>query len=569
MGASIMTMTAMNLNSIIDGILMGNMLSSDAFSAINVVIPIVNCISALGILLSQGAAMQVAKHLGAMEKKRADQYFTVSLFSMLIVGLAVGGIVSLAGLTAPVVNIFCAAENLRGLAGKYISVLIMGAVLLILDNGLSMLVDVMGNPRIVTVGTIAKTGANILFDIINIKVLGMDIAGAAVATLLGALTADIVYLTYILKKSGMSISFCREWISDLVSGLLKALPGFIGTLTSVALMFICNDFVMRNQGSDGMFVMSIGYTLISIGSIISNGVGVSYTAIGAMLLGQEDYYGMRMLFRKGIIVTIISPICFTLGGLFAKYLALMFGADSPEKIELAQRSLPLVCTMLFSLGIVSSMVYLHTVLGHQIISSVNTLLLLGSIFVAFFVTQTMLPPEKIWLAFPFASGLSLIVFFIDTSVIVMRSQGRLQMVSLIPKTVQKREMLDISVGCNMEEKSSAIDKLIAFLRENNVSDKNDGIVHCLDELMMNIVSFSGRGNGAYMDLTVNLLEDKITASLRSDGKPFDPRNLPEEERNSGLKIVFHYCDKMEYRYSFGQNVLLISWMLPIEEKTNG
>ncbi|MBQ4226380.1 MAG: hypothetical protein II664_08710, partial [Oscillospiraceae bacterium] len=79
MGASIMTMTAMNLNSIIDGILMGNMLSSDAFSAINVVIPIVNCISALGILLSQGAAMQMAKHLGAMEKKRADQFFTVSL----------------------------------------------------------------------------------------------------------------------------------------------------------------------------------------------------------------------------------------------------------------------------------------------------------------------------------------------------------------------------------------------------------------------------------------------------------------------------------------------------------
>lgn len=569
MGASIMTMTAMNLNSIIDGILMGNMLSSDAFSAINVVIPIVNCISALGILLSQGAAMQMAKHLGAMEKKRADQFFTVSLFSMLIVGLTVGCIITLAGLTAPVVNIFCAAENLRGLAGKYISVLIMGAVLLILDNGLSMLVDVMGNPRIVTVGTIAKTGANILFDVINIKVLGMDIAGAAVATLIGALTADIVYLTYIFKKSGMSLSFCREWVSDLVSGLLKALPGFIGTLTSVALMFICNNFVMRNQGSDGMFVMSIGYTLISIGSIISNGVGVSYTAIGGMLLGQEDYYGMRMLFRKGIIVTIVSPICFTLGGLFAKYLALMFGADSPEKIELAQRSLPLVCTMLFSLGIVSSMVYLHTVLGHQIISSVNTLLLLGSIFVAFFVTQTVLPPEKIWLAFPFASGLSLIVFFIDTSVIVMSSQGRLQMVSLIPKTVQKREMLDISVGCNMEEKSTAIDKLIAFLRENNVSDKKDGIVHCLDELMMNIVSFSGRGNGAYMDLTVNLLEDKITASLRSDGKPFDPRNLPEEERNSGLKIVFHYCEKMEYRYSFGQNVLLISWMLPIDENTDG
>jgi Na+-driven multidrug efflux pump len=73
MGASIMTMTAMNLNSIIDGILMGRLLGSDAFSAINVVLPIVNCISAIGILLSQGAAMKIAKFLGAMDKKKANE----------------------------------------------------------------------------------------------------------------------------------------------------------------------------------------------------------------------------------------------------------------------------------------------------------------------------------------------------------------------------------------------------------------------------------------------------------------------------------------------------------------
>ena len=68
MFASIMTMTAMNLNSIIDGILMGNLLGADAFSAINVVIPIVSCISAIGVLLSQGPAMRMATHLGQWKK---------------------------------------------------------------------------------------------------------------------------------------------------------------------------------------------------------------------------------------------------------------------------------------------------------------------------------------------------------------------------------------------------------------------------------------------------------------------------------------------------------------------
>lgn len=561
MGASIMTMTAMNLNSIIDGILMGRLLGSDAFSAINVVIPIVNCISAIGILLSQGAAMQMAKHLGAMEKERANQVLSVSMLSMLIVGIVISYIAAVTGLAQPVVGLLCVARDLFDLAHKYASVLMVGAIFLIFENGTSMLVDVMGNPRIVTVGTIAKTGTNLLFDIVNIKVFGMDIGGAALATLFGSLVGNAIYLFYIYKKSGMKFTVCPKWSSDLMTGLANALPGFLGQLGSVALMFICNYFIMANRGSDGMFVMSIGYTIVSIGSIISNGVGVSYTAIGGMLLGQEDYYGLRALFKKGIFVTVLAPLIFSIGGLFGRYMSLMFGADTPEKIALTQRGLPMICTMLFALGIISSMVYLHTVLGHQTISSVNTLLLLLMIVISFLTVQHLLPPDRIWLAFPLTTILSLSVFLADTAIISVRSKGKLQMVSLIPKTQSQEKILDISVKCNMEEKSSAIDTLIGFLNENGAGELENSIIHCLDELMMNIVSYSGCGSNAYMDLTVMIHENKVTVSLRNAGIPFDPVTYSEKERKSGLKMVFHFCTRLEYRYSFGLNMVLGSWDL--------
>lgn len=559
MVASILTMTAMNLNSIIDGILMGNMLGSEAFSAINVVIPVISCISGVGILLSQGPAMQMATHLGAMKNDRANQVFTVSIFSMLIVGLALSGVVAITRLADPVVRLLCVAQELVSSAQRYASVLMTGSILLILENGLGTLVDVMGNPRIVTISTIAKTVTNIIFDVLNIKVFGMDISGAAYATLLGSFVGIAVYVYYIVKKSDVRICRCPGWVSDLGSGVARSVPGFIGSLSSVALMFICNGFIMANQGGDGMFVLSIGYTLISFGSMISNGVGMTYAAIGGMLLGQEDYYGMRALFRRGILVTLLAPACFNLAGLFAKPLALAFGADTPELIALSQRAIPMICIMLFSLGIISSMTFLHTVLEHRLISSVNTLLILLSVLLSFIVSERVFPPDQIWLAFPLATAVSLLIFFADTTIISLRSGGKLQMVSLIPTSQPEGKLLDISVECSMKEKNDAIEMLIGFLHENEAGDLENSIVHCLDELMMNIITFSGRGKGSFMDLSVLIRDEKVTASLRDIGKPFDPLQVKETDRKFGLKLVFHFCKKLEYRYSFGQNLVLAGW----------
>lgn len=49
------------------------------------------------------------------------------------------------------------------------------------------------------------------------------------------------------------------------------------------------------------------------------------------------------------------------------------------------------------------------------------------------------------------------------------------------------------------------------------------------------------------------------AFLKNDGKPFDPLSVNEKDRKSGLKMVFHFCENLEYRYSFGQNLVLASW----------
>lgn len=557
--AAILTMAAMNLNSILDGILMGNLLGADALSAINVFLPVVSCISAVGILLTQGCAIRIAKFLGAMKRERANQVFTVSVTSLLAVALVISVIAAATNLAVPLTRLLRPAPELVDLVEKYAGVLLPGALFLILQNGLSALINVMGRPKIVTITMVIAMCTNILFDIVNIKVFGMGIAGSAYATVLAALISDIVFIGYILKHSGIKLCRCPEYLKDLGIGVATSLPGLIGTLSAVALMFICNHYIMSNQGADGMFVMSIGYSLVSIGSMISNGVGMSYTAIGGMLVGQGDYFGLRALFRRGLTVAVLSPVVFNILGLFSGTLAHVFGADTPAKLELARHALPLVCTLLFALGIVSSTLFMHVVLGHQVLSTVNSVTIIASVWLSFIAAQSLLPPEKIWYAFPCASVLGLLILFADTTLVRKRSGERLQMLSLIPEKKQEGKLFDISVACDMKSKDEAMDALIGFMKENGADELENSVVHCMDELMMNVINFSGSPKGSYMDLSVLIWEKAIKATLRNTGQPFDPVRVAEEDKKYGLKIVSHYCKQMEYRYSFGQNIVLASW----------
>lgn len=559
MVAAIMTMTAMNLGSIINGILMGNLLGANAFSSINVAMPIVSCISAIGALLAQGPAARIAQYLGAMETERANQVFTVSIVSMLIVCLSLSVVMTTTNLPSRIVGLLNVTEELTTMVNQYAGTLMAGCLLLIFQNGLSFLVDVMGKPKMVTIGMIAGMIANVIFAITAVKVLGMDIVGAAYATLFGAFVCDAILLCYIFKQSGMKLRRSDTWLADFTTGISYSLPSLMGTGSVVILMLLCNSYIMDNQGAGGMFVMSIGYTVISVGSMVSNGVGMSYTAIGGMMLGQGDYRGMRLLFSRGLFVVLLAPLFFNTVGLFSGKLATLFGANTPELIELTGRGLPMICVLLFALGIISSVTFLHVALGYRVISTVNSLMILVSVASSFYILDRAMPPEQIWLAFPLATVLSLLLLFADTTTIAMRSKRKLQLLSLIPKDDSERKMLDISVECNMKEEAAALNTLIKFLQENGAGDWEKNVVHCLDELMMNIVQHSGCDEGSYMDLSVMLQEDKISAYLRSEGKPFDPLQVKKNDRKIGMTLLFHYCSRLEYRYSFSQNIVLVSW----------
>lgn len=87
---SIVMMIFTSIYGVVDGLFVSNYVGKTAFAAVNLIMPFLMAISALGFMIGTGGSAIVAKTLGEGKKKQANEYF-----SMLVYLTLIGGIVPL------------------------------------------------------------------------------------------------------------------------------------------------------------------------------------------------------------------------------------------------------------------------------------------------------------------------------------------------------------------------------------------------------------------------------------------------------------------------------------------
>ena len=80
--ASIATMAIMNINSIVDSVLMGQLISPEAVSAIQNVVPVMGFLAGITALFSAGASIITSKALGRRDFDEASSSRARSKFSV-------------------------------------------------------------------------------------------------------------------------------------------------------------------------------------------------------------------------------------------------------------------------------------------------------------------------------------------------------------------------------------------------------------------------------------------------------------------------------------------------------
>ena len=77
-------MLASALYDVLDGVIVGQLLGSTAFAAVNLAMPFVILVFAVGDLIGVGSSVPIAIALGAKEERRANNVFTCAVLGIFI-----------------------------------------------------------------------------------------------------------------------------------------------------------------------------------------------------------------------------------------------------------------------------------------------------------------------------------------------------------------------------------------------------------------------------------------------------------------------------------------------------
>ena len=407
------------LGNVVDGIIVGNLISEDGVSAINLSKPINQFIFTLHLLINAGAGMLVAYALGQKKIDDARRYFTRALSLSLGLGLLLAIV---GGLMFPhqTARMLCSNEQILPLAEDYMQVLLIGNPAFILMWGLSTMVGVDGSPRLVSLAVIIDNAVNLCLDIVFIQVFGWGITGSSAATVVGHLVGIAILLSHWRKPENRRLvpvfstdGLVASWRRIVSQGAPLAVASICLTL----LMLSANNIVLSTTGRTGIFVFALCMNLLQVYNLFLSGTCQTLQSLGAIQVGKGDNEGVRTVIRRAFrFITTAMIVTCLLVCLFPQGIARLFGCDEPDMLAQSNHAL-----RVFALSFIP-FCYIYVLMIVYKLYSQHRM----ALFISFALSLTVIPvlwlmarllPQYIWHSY-------LIAYLIEAAVIFVLHKWR-------------------------------------------------------------------------------------------------------------------------------------------------
>ena len=206
------------LYSIVDRIYVGNIqgIGDTALAAVGVCAPVTTLISSFAFLIGTGGAPLFAMALGEKRRGRAQKILINALISLLVLSVAVTAIVF--ALERPLLYTFGASDRTYPYAREYLLIYASGSLFSITAVGLNQYVIAQGYSATGMATTLVGAAANIALDPLFIFVLRMDVAGAALATVLSQVLSCAFVVIFLLRKSTLPHALHAVWQNETHDG---------------------------------------------------------------------------------------------------------------------------------------------------------------------------------------------------------------------------------------------------------------------------------------------------------------------------------------------------------------
>ncbi len=543
------------LSSILDGIMVGQILGTVQLYAINLTTSIVFLRSIPIAMFTFGGNTLSVIHKSKRDQKSADAVFTLSFWA----GILSTVLISIVGIATmvPTAQILAQGkEELVGLVIDYLLPLWVLTPLVAVVNQTAAYARTDGLRKLATALPIVANIINLICDYIYMAIFGWGVAGAGWATVTGYVVGTLLTLIY-FKSAKRTVHFTKEALKKLkMLGKIFSvgLPSALIYVCNFLRLFFTNAIILSFTGVMGGKIASVSFSLNSLAFILVEGASMTLLPILGALYGEKDANGQRITLRYGMIVTVaLSVFVLIVSELFPVQLAALYGLNDAATADIFA-----VTFRIFSINIpILAVIYVMRTFFQATKQRglANLLVMLDGVLtiVPLMYWFAHYDIYWLWMSFPVSKAVTVLITLI-AMVISKKIQNKKNILGI---EEEDGVMYDFSIKNDIPEAIRASEEAMKFCKEQNVPENTVNAIGVpVEELCHNIATYSKTsGNGA-VDVCVRVMPDKVNVRLRDDGAEFDPTDYIDNsgKRITGLELVRMLSSSINYNRVLGFNV---------------
>lgn len=322
---SIIMMIFTSIYGVVDGFFVSNYVGKTPFAAVNLIMPLLMAIGSIGFMLGTGGSALVAKTCGEGDSERANRYFSMTIYTALLLGTILAAISFC--LIRPIARLMGADGAMLEYCVLYARILVCTLPLFMLQNMFQSFFITAEKPKLGLYVILAAGISNIVLDFLFIAVFRWGLAGAAIATSIGELIGGLVPILYFSRPNTSRLKLVRtklEWrpiwrscsngASEMMTNLSMSL---VNTLYNLQLM--------RFTGEDGVAAYGVIMYVNFIFVAIYMGYSIGSAPIVGYHYGAKHQEELRGLLRRSLWILGIDAVLLTVAGeLFSSLLSKIF-----------------------------------------------------------------------------------------------------------------------------------------------------------------------------------------------------------------------------------------------------
>jgi putative MATE family efflux protein len=367
---SILAQLATLIYNMVDRIYIGQLADGAlAIAGIGLCTSIITIITAFTNLFGRGGAPLASIRMGEKRMDIAEKILGNCVFSLVISSLII--MAALLTFGEDILMLFGASENTLPYAMDYLSIYCLGTVFVQLSVGLNYFINAQGFAKYGMFTLLIGGVLNIILDPIFIFGLHMDVAGAAIATVISQFVSCVWVMKFLLGKK-TTIQIKKEYFKfdlDIMKRVLGlGFSPFFMSATEGILQVSFNRQLLFFGGDLAVSSMTIMLSMNQILQLPMEGIAQGTQPIISYNYGAKQYDRVKKAISLAMKVSLIYSIVGVLLMEFVPQVFVQLFSNDPELIELASRMLRVYIFGFIIMGANSTYQQSYTSLGFGKIS---------------------------------------------------------------------------------------------------------------------------------------------------------------------------------------------------------